>query len=408
MNWDVLSMKPIVKVIAGRSILLLAGIGCLAACASEPLQARKVASDAESALQIGSAEMVLATRDKPYSWPDGTIGIIREGEKYLFFAAGESTPIRTFGTLENPVAAGIQVQRIQDLKNDYPYAAGGRVYRDSQTGILLLFYHAEIRTFPPGYIPFFSELGLAYSIDGGMSWHDLGPIMRPHASVSSSYFQKQKQTWDVGWGTYVLAGEYFYLYFADLLQDGDDYQRVNLAVARAKISDVIDAVVNRRQAWPWMKYYEGTWTEPGLGGRSTALIAQGDDSFMPSDVVFNMCLRKYTAVLLGEPFPNSDLYWSESSDGIKWDKLQKLVGDEGEQIYATLVGVGDDPGLTGKEFFVYYIDSKESSRTGNRNQDAVLLRRRLSLGDARCDRVSYQYGNDLDHGRRQGSLLTIE
>jgi hypothetical protein len=391
------NLRQIMRAVAYRLLLLFIGVGCLAACASEQSQARKAVIGTEPALQVGSAEIVLATRDKPYSWPDGTIGILRNGEQYSFFAAGEVTPIRTFGTLDNPVAEGIQVQRIQSLKYNYPYAAGGRVYRDPQTGTLLLFYHAEIRTFPPGYIPFFSELGLALSIDRGTSWHDLGPILRPHASVSSSYFQKQGQTWDVGWGTYALAGEYFYLYFADLLQDGNSYTRVNLAVARAKIADVIDVAVNQRQAAPWMKYYQGTWVEPGLGGRSSPLIEQKDGSFMPSDVVFNTCLNKYTAVILGEPFPNPDLYWSESSDGLKWDRLQKVVGDEGEQIYATLVGEGDDPSLPEKDFFIYYVDSKESSKTGDRNQDAVLMRRRLSLGDARCDTASLLYGNDLDH-----------
>lgn len=397
------NMWQIVRAVADPALLLFIVVGCLAACASEASQVRKIASGAESALRVGSAEIVLATRDKPYSWPDGTIGILRDEGKYSFFAAGEATPIRTLGTLDNPVAEGSQVQRVEGLKNTYPYAAGGRVYKDPQTGTLLLFYHAEIRTFPPGYIPFFSELGLALSIDRGTSWHDLGPIVRPHTPVSSSYFQKGG-TWDVGWGTYVLAGEYFYLYFADLLQDGDDYARVNLAVARAEIADVIDAAVNQRQAWPWTKYYQGSWEEPGLGGRSSPLIEQGDGSFMPSDVVFNTCLKKYTAVILGEPFPNPDLYWSESSDGLKWDRLQKVVGDEGEQIYATLVGEGDDPSLTGKDFFVYYIDSKESSKTGDRNRDAVLMRRRLSLGNARCDRVSFLYGNGRAIGEKQSAL----
>jgi hypothetical protein len=371
--------------------MLLVGGGCLDACSLESPHLQKVTFDAESVVQIGPAEVVLATKDKPYSWPDGTIGIIREGEKYSFFAAGETTPIRTIGTLDNPVAERVEVQQIHDLKYDYPYAAGGRVYRDPQTKTLLLFYHAEIRTFPPGYIPFFSEIGLAHSIDGGQSWHDLGPIVRPHTPVSASYFQKGR-SWDVGWGTYVLAGEYFYLYFADLLRNGDDYTRVNFAVARAKVSDVIDAAVNRRQAWSWMKYYEGSWAEPGLGGKATALIDhdQHTDGFMPSDVVFNACVRKYTAVFLGMSFPDTDLYWSESIDGLKWNPLRKLIGDEGQQIYATLVGTGEDPLQTGKEFFVYYIDSKEGGKMDDRNRDAVLMRRRLSLGDGPCFGSSHE------------------
>lgn len=372
-----------------RVLLVLLGAGCLDACGLETPQVRKATFDAESVVRVGPAEVVLATKDKPYSWPDGTIGIIHEQDAYSFFAAGPGRPIRTGGTLDNPVANGAQIQEIAGLRNDYPYAAGGRIYQDPKTGSLLLFYHAEIHTFPPGYIPFFSEIGLAHSMDGGRSWHDLGPIVRPHTPVSASYFQKGG-TWDVGWGTYALAGEYFYLYFADLLQDGDEYARVNFAVARAKVSDVIEAAVNQRQAWPWMKYYDGAWTEPGLGGRSTALVEQGEDSFMPSDVAFNACARKYTAVILGTPFPDADLYWSESADGLTWNPVKKIVGDEGEQIYATLIGMGEDPHLTGREFFIYYIDSKEGGKAGDRNQDAVLMRRRLSLENISCFGSSHE------------------
>lgn len=94
------------------------------------------------------------------------------------------------------------------------------------------------------------------------------------------------------------------------------------------------------------------------------------------------------AILLGEPFPNSDLYWSESTDGLKWTPIRKLIGDEGEQIYATFVGMGKDPHLPGNEFFIYYIDSKNGGNVGDRNQDAALMRRRVSLLNARCDEAS--------------------
>lgn len=373
-----------------RGLLVIAV--CFHGCTSETLQVGKATLEpgpGDHVVRVGPAEVVLATKDKPYSWPDGTIGIMREGDAYSFIAAGPGTPIRTVGSLENPVAKGVQVQEIAGIKHGYPYAAGGRIYKDPDTGILLLFYHAEIWTFPPGYIPFFSELGLAFSKDGGISWDDLGPIVRPHTPVSAPYFEKGG-TWDVGWGTYALAGEYFYLYFADLIDDGGSYKRANLAVARAKISEVIDAAVIRHQTSPWIKYYRGTWGEPGLGGKSSALVEhdQVNDSFMPSDVVFNTCARKYMAILLGEPFPNSDLYWSESTDGLKWTPIRKLIGDEGEQIYATFVGMGKDPHLPGNEFFIYYIDSKNGGNVGDRNQDAALMRRRVSLLNARCDEAS--------------------
>jgi hypothetical protein len=41
--------------------------------------------------------------------------------------------------------------------------------------------------------------------------------------------------------------------------------------------------------------------------------------------------------------------------------------------------LGHNPHLLDREFFVYYINSKEFAATGNRNKDGVLYRRQVTM-----------------------------
>ena len=46
-----------------------------------------------------------------------------------------------------------------------------------------MIYHAERWIDPNAWLPFYSELGLARSMDGGDTWTDLGPIITPHVAI---------------------------------------------------------------------------------------------------------------------------------------------------------------------------------------------------------------------------------
>ena len=329
---------------------------------------------------VGSEEIILQNDKKPYSWPDGNMGIIKSGSFYHFFAAADGYPKRTIGTLDNPQAQRVTDLKIEHLKNSYPYVAGGAIYKNPFTGTLLMIYHAERWIDPNAWLPFYSELGLARSMDGGDTWTDLGPIITPHVPFSSEYFQVRRQTFDVGGGGYLIIGDYFYVYFNDLLQDGDDYTVLNLAVARARVSDVVDAAVNRGRAALWTKYFDGAWSEPGIGGRSTPL-APGNQEVHWGDVSYNSYLNKYISIAAGAPWPDTDLYWTESEDGLRWTNYCRIVSDVAHKYYVTVVGLGNNPRETEAKFYVYYIRSRLFAQGGNRNKDAVLVRRSISLAD---------------------------
>jgi hypothetical protein len=334
---------------------------------------------AASLVRVGPPETVLSAKERPYSWPDGTMGLLRDGSKYRFVAASAGFPKTAVGTLQNPIAEGVWDLKIEGLKKPYDYVAGGPLYRDEPSGVLLMFYHAEFYTFPPGYLPFYSEIGLARSMDEGRTWTDLGVILTLHTPIQAPYFQVQRESLDIGWGAYTVVGEYFYVYFADLIEDGESYGRVHHAVARAPIADVLRAAIENGTVSAWTKYYNGTWSEPGLGGKSSSLLQHGRGFLMLGDVSYNSYLSKYVAVLIGEPWPNTDLYWIESEDGLHWTHYHKIVDDPGHEIYVTIVGTGDQLRQSGKEFYVYYVHSFEFAETGDRNKDGRLMRRRLTV-----------------------------
>jgi hypothetical protein len=332
-----------------------------------------------SIVQVGPPEVVLSANERPYSWPDGTMGILQDDLEYRFFAASAGFPKVTAGSLQNPISNDIRDLKIEGLKKRYDYVAGGPIYRDDASGCLLMFYHAEVFTFPPGYLPFYSEIGLARSLDGGKTWSDLGAFLTPHTPIDAPYFQKETGILDVGWGAYAIVGEYFYVYFNDLLSEDQRYRPISHAVVRARIDDVVRAATEQGAVSSWAKYHEGRWKEPGLGGKSSPLIEHGRQSFILGDVSYNRSLRKYVAVFMGEPWPNSDLYWAESVDGLRWSNYRKIVDDPGHQYYVTLVGTGDEPRQSGESFYIYYVDSLEFERTGDRNKDGKLVRRLITV-----------------------------
>jgi hypothetical protein len=379
----VLSVRSVVNLLVVFTSLLLSLGLPLAGC--RPLHETKTAAgqgaQQNSIASVGPAEPILTSERKPYSWPDGTMGLLREsdGNSYRFFAASAGFPLMTKGSLDDPIRDEIHELKIEGAPTQYQYFAGGPIYKSDRSGLLLMFYHAEIYPFPPGYLPFYSELGLARSTDGGMTWKDLGLVITPHASVTSEYFQISHGSWDVGWGAYAIVGEYFYLYFKDLLHVGDQFRPVNLAVARAKIEDVLDAAEKGSEVTRWEKFYQGSWVEPGIGGRSSPLTEEDGDSIIMADVAYSRYLKKYIGIVIGQPWPNTDLNLFESADGIHWSNYRKIVDDEGHNYYATLIGLEHNPHLLEREFFVYYINSKDYAATGNRNKDGVLYRRRVTV-----------------------------
>lgn len=344
----------------------------LAACATTSPRPPSMAwTGSLHTMTIGPREVVLemaALKDVGLkAWPDGNIGVLRSGAHYTFFAANSSSVGQAVGTLDNPLSVSVRPGlQIQEMRQAYDYAGGGPVYRDEATGMLLMFYHAE-KWMGADPTRFWSTIGMAKSVDAGNTWRDLGEIIAPHVPFGS-------RPHEITGGTFAVVGDYFYVYFRDLVRSGSTFTTNNLAVARAAVADVVAAALANTVA-SWMKFHDGAWREPGLGGFSSRLeIGNPRSNFM--SVSYNTSTCTYLLVVV-EASEDWDLYVTESPDGLTWSPRVRIEGEHGESYAPTIIGLGAEPRDSTQAFYVYYAFS--ASGPSGRWSDTVLARRRLTL-----------------------------
>jgi hypothetical protein len=313
---------------------------------------------AEIRLTVANKELIY---DQPsraaaggFWWPDGNMGVVKlSGNQYSFNAANSIQEITTTGTLTSPAQSRAAVA-YSNLKGAYNYMAGGELYRDAASGRYVHFYHSEIYI---GGDPtnFRSALGMAVSRDSTLgSFDDLGVILTApgtgHVEMCGA--------------PYVVSRDgYFHVYF----------NANGLAVARAKVTDVVsNALVGVSSSF--LKYYNGSFSEPGIEGRATA-IQSGACQWM--DVVYDRYLDKFVLVVV----ENNDLWLSWSDDGVtNWSPRQRLEAEAGESFYPTIVSADSDPKIVSRgQFYVYYTYSIQGAF--NRWNDATLVRRAITLND---------------------------
>lgn len=109
----------------------------------------------------------------------------------------------------------------------------------------------------------------------------------------------------------------------------------------------------------WKKYYNGAFTEPGLGGQQTQVpgLSPGAN---PS-VHWNTHLEKWVMVWHGWG-NTAKIFLSVSADGINWSTPVSIIGSEqgGRAWYATIIGNTDvEAGQVAK---IYYADMINSGR----------------------------------------------
>jgi hypothetical protein len=303
------------------------------------------------------------------SWfPDGNVGMVQGDSDVWLYAANGSNPVRVAGARGQPLHK-VQRVTINSKNKNFQYLAGGPLYRDPDSGRLFLFYHAEIHRRSDR--DFYSLLGLAIQGDtDGLAFNDLGPIYTANVPNESA-----KTSVELCGSPYVIRDGYFYIYSRDVMQ-GVLPKQVNLSVARAKVADVVRAGLAGQNVG-WRKFHEGSFAEPSLGGRSTAL-EKGNPNVRWMDVSYNNVLRKYIMIVAANTTPRQvTMFVAWSDDGITWSDRRTFANDPGECFYPSILGFGEGQRQTGAEFYVYYT----SSATGSfeRWNDAVIARRKVTV-----------------------------
>lgn len=316
---------------------------------------------------VGSREVIYSTSKRKSkslsSWPDGNMGVILNSNgTYDFYGANGGKPVRTTGTLTDPGKAKKSVSIDGLPKKTFDYVSGGPVYQDPASGARLMIYHAEKHG--KSAKDYYSVLGLAVATDtAGLKFRDLGTIIEPNLQSGQT---------EIGGGTFAVVDNHLNIYYRDWHIGGGTAET---AVARAPLADLVNNALSGRGT-AFTKYFEGDWSQPGIGGKASALELYNPWNNWAA-VSTNDYLGQLVMVSAANSTSQTDLFITTSQDGINWSPRQTLVADAGEQFYPTMIGTGADPTHTSKSFYVYYTDSQKGA--WNRWKDAELVRREITL-----------------------------
>jgi hypothetical protein len=164
-----------------------------------------------------------------------------------------------------------------------------------EDGTLYAWYHHEPRGVCPDGLTA-PVIGAMYSTDGGETFYDLGIVLE---SGDPANCRAQNGFFAGGHGDFsvILDRESRYFYFLFTNYAGDPKGQ-GVAIARMPYESRMDPVGTV------VKYFEGEWSEPGLGGRVTAIFPSkvtwdraDADSFWGPSIHWNTHLQKYVVLM---------------------------------------------------------------------------------------------------------------
>ncbi|GLI06688.1 hypothetical protein YDYSG_27180 [Paenibacillus tyrfis] len=144
-----------------------------------------------------------------------------------------------------------------------------------------------------GSIQHFRRIGVAYSDDKGQTWNYQGDIITSQYPTYADLNAYPGESYYYGVGDHKLfvdlAGGYFYVYYQTAwLSKNQDNRQSQIKVARSPIGSAM-------APGSWKKFYNGTWSESGLGGLDSVVLP---GNVTDSGVVFwNSYLNKYMAII---------------------------------------------------------------------------------------------------------------
>lgn len=145
---------------------------------------------------------------------------------------------------------------------------------DPDTGAWHGLVHNEFTPKPFGDGLHYDAIDYAVSTDQGRSWQITGhAITSPYSTERGDTAAFPGDTYHYGDGDPRLfadpASGYFYAYYGSRIVDkGGSWKAFHSHVARAPMSE-------KMAPGSWRKYYDGTWSEPGQGGKESNLVPVG-------------------------------------------------------------------------------------------------------------------------------------
>ena len=270
--------------------------------------------------------------------PDGHIPFLRDGNLFQMYWAGNPT----YRTLGQSLSEMMNPQAVLRPGPTGSYDNGGAwlyaVFRRSENS-LIGFYHAEDRQFkavPDSKGIAWKSIALCMSDDNGTTWQKKGRI------VTSSREKPEKPT-SGGCGDFCV------------IRDEKDkrwvcfYQEHYLCMAVSEDQD--------GKPGTWKKYYQGSFSEPGLGGQNTPLPSLAKYAGGNPSVHFNTLLKKWVMVWHtwdhSSPKPNS-IWLSTSDDLLYWTAPNIVLEAKGKERYWYPTMIGDSDVRCGAKSLLCY------------------------------------------------------
>ena len=292
--------------------------------------------------------------DNAFSYADGTPGIVKDGsDLWVIYADGSQAgaPIRRYKgpDLDHLVR---QTDAVKDSSFTQPhgddvYWLMGGIWVDN--GIWYSPVHVEFnyRDTDSGKT-WFRKIGIATSNDKGATWHYWTDIITSNHSYN----------WDEGTSDYYnygpggqhiyvdTAGGYIYMYYsvAWATKDSSYIQWPTERVARSPISAKMDA-------GSWTKWYNGTWSEPGLGGKDSDINMVGTNE---PHISYNTYLGKYIAIGSSWSYSGESIISTATSLELQdWTPLERFATNRMQWYHWTVDPSTFSMWTTGQSFRLY-------------------------------------------------------
>jgi hypothetical protein len=281
-----------------------------------------------------------------YPWfPDGHLTVIPDGDSYQMYWPGWNS-YKTVGTdpmnMSDPGGAVLSAGASGSYDNGGAWLMS--VFRESGNN-MIGFFHAEDHEFPPHENPSnyaYKSMALCTSSDNGDSWTKQGQI------ITNSVPKPSTPAWSG-------SGDFCVVYDATNSRWVCYYQNYSLYMAVSYDPDAAPGT--------WYKYYNGDFTEPGLGGEKSPIEGLSAYPGANPSVHYNTYLAKW--VMVWHTWDDTGIWLSTSDDMINWNQPINIVLAEGVERawYPTIVGDSDtQAGQTAWLYYAYWPDRNNWQR----------------------------------------------
>ncbi len=202
----------------------------------------------------------------------------------------------------------------------------------------------------------YTRIGYARSQDtwdhDGYEFGEIYSIIEGYQSESS--INATRNTYGVGTPSVIQKGNYYYLFYTrwldrKFISDSLD----SICVARAYKNDLFNSNIEiSTQAWK--KYYLGSWSENGIGGKSSPILNQGWSWRAFPKVHFNTHYNEYVMLCLGPS--GVYMYMTDNQDLTDWGSSVLLQGLESypQALYPSVIGQGGSDTECDQYGMLYY------------------------------------------------------